>query len=204
MLVVAEEVEVFSAQQGVGWDCSASNGEGLSRVLATLMYPAQLDGFNSGSTWLDTPDRPNFVDVNDPTDRSYVSTGCSTLFLNWLRYELKHGWQDIVASGASTLAGTYNKLTGQNDGWTRFSTQLAARYPIGSPSGLVDDNPYSLDRHAGYMIQGWFDNHGNFEMVTLATSVAWRNTGATTTTPTCRGTGPMASGRPIRATTASP
>jgi hypothetical protein len=75
MLVVAEEVEVFSAQQGAGWDCGASNGEGLSRVLATLMYPAQLDGFNSGSTWLDTPDRPNFVDVNDPTDRSYVSTG---------------------------------------------------------------------------------------------------------------------------------
>jgi hypothetical protein len=166
MLVVAEEVEVFSAQQGAGWDCGASNGEGLSRVLATLMYPAQLDGFNSGSTWLDTPDRPNFVDVNDPTDRSYVSTGCSVLFLNWLRYELKYGWQDIVASAAPTLAGTYNKLTGQTDGWVRFSTQLAARYPLGTPSGLVDDNPFALDRHAGYMIQGRFGNHGNFEMVT--------------------------------------
>jgi hypothetical protein len=85
MLVVAEEVEVFSAQQGAGWNCGASNGEGLSRVLATLMYPAQLDGFNSAASWLDTPDRPDFVDVNDPTDRNYVSIGCSVLFLNWVR-----------------------------------------------------------------------------------------------------------------------
>ncbi len=45
MLVVAEEVEVFEAAQNQGWDCGASNGEGLSRVLATELYPAELDGF---------------------------------------------------------------------------------------------------------------------------------------------------------------
>ena len=50
MLVVAEEVEVFSAQQGAGWNCGASNGEGLCRVLATLMYPAQLDGFTCAAS----------------------------------------------------------------------------------------------------------------------------------------------------------
>ena len=166
MLVVAEEVEVFSAQQGAGWNCGASNGEGLSRVLATLMYPAQLDGFNSAASWLDTSDRPDFVDTNDPTDRNYVSIGCSVLFLNWLRYELKYGWEAIVGAGASTLSGTYTKLTGQSDGWTRFSTQLAARYPVGTPSGLADDNSFPLDRHAGFMVQGRFGNHGNFEMVT--------------------------------------
>src|SRR5579864_4743171 len=54
MLVVAEEVEVFSAAQGRGWDCGASNGEGLSRVLATQLYPAELDGFESATTWLNT------------------------------------------------------------------------------------------------------------------------------------------------------
>ena len=166
MLVVAEEVEVFSAQQGAGWDCGASNGEGLSRVLATLMYPAQLDGFSSAASWLDTPDRPNFVDVNDNSDRNYTSIGCSVLFLGWLRYELKYGWQAIVSAAASTLAGTYTNLSGQTDGWARFSTQLAARYPLGTPCGLVNDNPYPLDRHAGYMVQGRFGNHGNFEMVT--------------------------------------
>ena len=166
MLVVAEEVEVFSAQQGAGWNCGASNGEGLSRVLATLMYPAELDGFNSAASWLDTPDRPNFVDNNDPTDRNYVSIGCSVLFLNWLRYELKYSWRNIVSSADSTLAGTYTKLTGQTDGWARFSSQLAARFPIGTPCGLTDDNPYPLDRHAGFMLQGRFGDHGNFEMVT--------------------------------------
>jgi hypothetical protein len=37
MLVVAEEDEVFMANQNVGWDCGASNGEGLSRVLDPLL-----------------------------------------------------------------------------------------------------------------------------------------------------------------------
>src|SRR6266496_3144684 len=40
MLLLAEVVEVFSAEQGQGWNCGASNGEGLSRVLATELYPA--------------------------------------------------------------------------------------------------------------------------------------------------------------------
>ena len=38
-LVIAEEDEVFEANFGHGWDCGASNGEGLSRVLANTMYP---------------------------------------------------------------------------------------------------------------------------------------------------------------------
>jgi hypothetical protein len=166
MLVVAEEVEVFSALQGAGWDCGASNGEGLSRVLATLLYPAELDGFTSAASWLDTPDRPDFIDSNDPTDRNYVSIGCSVLFLNWLRQELTYGWQAIVAAAAPTLAQTYTNLTGQTDGFARFSTQLAARFPIGTPSGVTGDNPFPLDRHAGFLVQGRFGNHGNFEMVT--------------------------------------
>jgi hypothetical protein len=166
MLLVAEVVEVFSAEQGIGWDCGASNGEGLSRVLATEPYPAELNGFNSASTWLDTPGRPDFVDQTDPTDRNYISIGCSVLFLNWLRYELKYGWAQIVAAGAPTLAQTYTNLTGNIDGWVRFSTQLAARYPVGTPSGLSTDNPYPLDRHSGYLVQGLFGGHGNFEVVT--------------------------------------
>jgi hypothetical protein len=166
MLLVAEVVEVFSAEQGRGWDCGASNGEGLSRVLATEFYPAELDGFNSAASWLDTPGRPNFVDANDPTDRNYVSIGCSVLFLNWLRYELKYGWRQIVTAGGPTLARTYTNLTGQPDGWTRFSTQLAVRYPMGSPSGLTTDNAYPLDRHSGCLVQGLFGQHGNFELVT--------------------------------------
>jgi hypothetical protein len=166
MLLVAEVVEVFSAEQGLGWDCGASNGEGLSRVLATEFYPAQLDGFNSAASWLDTPGRPDIVDFTDPTDRNYVSIGCSVLFQNWLRYELKYGWQQIVGAAASTLAQTYTNLTGQSDGWARFLSQLAVCYPMGAASGLVTDNPYPLDRHSGYLVQGLFGSRGNFEMVT--------------------------------------
>jgi hypothetical protein len=144
MLVVAEEVEVFSAAQGAGWNCGASNGEGLSRVLATEMYPAELDGFTSAAVWLDTPGRPNFVDTNDPTDRNYVSIGCSVLFLNYLRYQLKFTWNEIVEAAASTLGQTYTKLTGATDGFAQFSALLQAHFPAGHPSGLTNDNPFPL------------------------------------------------------------
>jgi hypothetical protein len=145
MLVVAEEVEVFSALQGRGWDCGASNGEGLSRALAaTDLYPGSLDGFNSAATWLDTPGRPDYVNVNDPTDRSYVSTGCSVLFLNYLRYQLGHSWQAIVGAGGPTLAATYTSLTGSADGLTPFKALLQSRFPEGTPSGLTNDNPFPI------------------------------------------------------------
>jgi len=41
-LAVAEAVEVFEAIQNRGWNCGASNGEGLSRVLAQVLYPKRL------------------------------------------------------------------------------------------------------------------------------------------------------------------
>jgi hypothetical protein len=143
-LVVAEEVEVFSDTQGLGWDCGASNGEGLSRVLATDLYPAELDGYTTAAVWLDTPGRPDYVTVNDPTDRSAVSTGCSVLFLNYLQVQLDFTWTEIVAAGASTLNQTYQILTGQTDGLTPFKDLLQAFYPEGTPSGLTNDDPFPL------------------------------------------------------------
>ena len=142
MLNVAEEVEVFSADQARGWDCGASNGEGLSRVLATELYPGSLNGFTSAATWLDTPGRPDYVNVNDPTDRNYVSIGCSVLFLNYLRYQLGYRWGDIVQAGGSTLAQTYQTLTGSADGLTPFKALLQTHFPEGTPSGLTTDNPF--------------------------------------------------------------
>ncbi len=144
MLVVAEEVEVYSDAQGIGWDCGASNGEGLSRVLATLLYPAELDGYTTAAAWLDTPGRPDFISVNDPTDRNSVSTGCSVLFLNYLHYQLDFTWAEIVQAGAPTLAQTYTRLTGQPDGLTPFKALLQAFYPVGTPSGVTTDNVFPL------------------------------------------------------------
>ena len=146
MLVVAEEVEVFSAAQGEGWDCGASNGEGLSRVLATDAYPAELNGFTTAAQWLDSSDRPDWVNNNEPSDRDPVANGCSVLFLNYLRFQtgLTYGWDAVVQAAAPTLAQTYQNLTGKNDGFDQFSALLQANFPLGSPSGLTSDNPFPL------------------------------------------------------------
>ena len=178
-LVLAAEVdEVFMAAQAKGWNCGFSHGEGLSRVLATELYPNSLDGFASASTWLDGT-RPNWVDTTEQTDRDYNSIGCAVLFLNFLRYELSYSWNAIVAAAAPTLAGVYTNLTGLADGWARFSALMQAYYPQGTPSGVSNDNPFPLTRHSGSMIQSRFGNHGNFEVVVPSTAGGlvhfWRN-----------------------------
>jgi hypothetical protein len=143
MLTMAEVDEVFMASQG-RWNCGYSNGEGLSRVLTTQLYPGSLGGFASASTWLNTPGRPDYVDVTDPSDRNYVSLGCTTLFLNFLRHQLRFSWQQIVRAGAPTLAQTYTNLTGRTDGLTRFKNLLQAYYPEGTPVSLAGDNVFPL------------------------------------------------------------
>jgi len=142
MLNVAEEVECFSASQNRGWNCGASNGEGLSRVLATELYPAQLDGFASGAVWLNTPGRPDWVNNNDATDRNYISIGCSTLFLNYLHYQLGYAWDTIIAAGGPTLGHTYQVLTGRTDGFAQFKALLQQHFPEGTPAHLPNDNPF--------------------------------------------------------------
>ena len=144
MLVVAEEVEVFEAAQNRGWDCGASDGEGLSRVLATEIYPAELDGFATASAWLDSSDRPDRVSRTDLTDQNAVSTGCAVLFLNYLRYQLNFSWPQIVAAAGSTLEQTYEALTGKTGGFDPFKALLDQRFPQGQPSGLTTDNPFPI------------------------------------------------------------
>jgi hypothetical protein len=144
MLVVAELVEVFAASQGAAWNCQASTGEGLSRVLAVDMYPAGLGGYASAHKWLDYPGRPDFVTVTESTDQNEVSNGCSVLFLNYMHHELQHGWSNIVQAGEATLAETYRKLTGQADALTPFKSLLQTKYPEGTPCGLTTDNPFPI------------------------------------------------------------
>jgi hypothetical protein len=143
MLVVAEEVEVFEADLANGWDCGATNGEGLSRVLATEMYPHELNGFATAAAWLDS-DRPDYVSTNLSDDTDSLSNGCAVLFLNYLHYQLHYSWPDIVQSGGATLAETYQRLTGETDAFESFSALLAEHYTPGQPSGVVGDNVFPL------------------------------------------------------------
>jgi hypothetical protein len=169
-LVIAEEDEVFEAAYGHGWDCGASNGEGLSRVLANAMYPgAEPANFVSAPVWLDGA-RPDFVTVTDPTDRNYTSIGCSVLFLNWLRYQLHFSWAEIIAAGAATLAQTYTNLTGRADALSRFKALLQAHFPQGSPSGLTTDNPYPLLSPSSHW-SGW-DSRGGL-LTSPPSVVSW-------------------------------
>lgn len=142
-LNVAEFVEVFQAVQAKGWDCGKSNGEGLSRVLATNAYPAELDGFATAKTWLDSR-RPNYVDKNLSSDTNPLGNGCSVLFLNWMRFQLKYSWQQIVGAAAPTLGLTYTHLSGKKDGFKQFKALINAHFPPGHPANLTTDNPFPL------------------------------------------------------------
>jgi hypothetical protein len=144
-LLVAEADEVFMANYGRGWDCGASPGEGLSRVLANDIYKGvEPRGFISSNVWLNLNPRPNFVDQTDATDTNYNSIGCSVLFLNWLRFQLNHSWAQIVAGGGATLAQTYKTLTGKTTAWVDFETFINAHFPVGKTYNLTTDNPFPL------------------------------------------------------------
>jgi hypothetical protein len=145
-LAAAEMVEVCEAIQGGGWDCGTTNGEGLSRVLATSIndkYKGLMDDqFAVAHTWLDSF-RPDYVNVNLQSDTQPLSNGCAVLFLNYLHYKLGYSWASICQSPALNLAGTYQRLTGDNnDPFPQFRSLLDSMYPPGQPCNLKTDNPW--------------------------------------------------------------
>jgi hypothetical protein len=143
-LVLAEVVEVFSAAASqLAWDCGASNGEGLSRVLAAARYPDELDGYATGPTWL-TSARSDFVATTDPTDTNPLANGCAVLFLNFLHSQLGFGWDKIIAAGVGSLALTYNLLTSDSatNAFPVFLDKINAKFPPGDAGGLTTDNPF--------------------------------------------------------------
>jgi hypothetical protein len=142
--LVAEVIELFSAAQAGGWDCEASHGEGLSRVLATELYPTELGIFCTAPKWLNARGRPDYVNMSDPTDRRAISLGCAVLFLNYLHYQLNFAWNEIVQAGARTLGRVYSNLKGSSDGFQQFKALLQAHYPEGTLVSLTTDNPFPL------------------------------------------------------------
>jgi hypothetical protein len=138
----AEVAEVLMAAQAKGWNCGASAGEGLSRVLATELHPASLGQFETASIWLNSA-RPDWVTQTEPTDRDKVSIGCATLFINYLLHQHGFGLAEIVQTGGTTLQQTYERLTGSPDAFGPFATLLEAGFPPGDTVDLPGDNPFS-------------------------------------------------------------
>ena len=157
--LVAEIVEVFEDAYGHGWDCGASNGEGLSRVLSEALHPAEVDRggltYSTGFDWLNDI-RLDYVDQTDESDQHFVSIGCATLFLNWLRFQHGHKWEQIIQSGdfswqgdavpvpVGTLGATFKNLTKRADGYIQFLTFMNKHFPITKevPSGIASDTPF--------------------------------------------------------------
>ena len=139
----AEVDEVLMAVQAKGWNCGFSNGEGLSRVLATELHPASLGRFATASVWLNSA-RQDFVTQTEFTDRDHVSIGCATLFINYLRHQLHFTLPQIVQAGGATLQQTYETLTGSSDAFGSFAALLDSFFPPGVTVNLPNDNPFPI------------------------------------------------------------
>ncbi len=139
MLVVAEVVEDFEFWQGIGWDMLHTNGEGLSRLLASALYPnvglpsraALANGYIQAGM-------PDCISDNSGADTDPVSNGGAVLFLNWLTTGIGYGYDQVVQHGGATLAETYTNLQARNDAYDRFVANLRAL----SPGDLTTDNPF--------------------------------------------------------------
>jgi hypothetical protein len=151
-LMVAELAEIFMALQGNGWDPGWSAGEGLSRVSAQLLYPPVAWTFAVGSEWYNPNTYNNLVDWVDNvehTDQDGASYGCSSLFLNYLAYQLNYTWPAIIAAGTSTdttLASKADAL-GVTNPYPAFLGLVEQYFPHGNLTVL---NP------AGYPIDDVF------------------------------------------------
>lgn len=145
-LLFAEVAEVLMHTQKKGWDCGASNGEALSRVLAADLClgsrPLPL-GFVTAPTWLKNRAQ-NWVDNKEYTDQDPIANGCGVLFLNWLRFAQGHPWNQIIDAAADTLAKTYTNLTGSNQAWVTFRTVIDGMFPPNQPVTLTTDNPFKV------------------------------------------------------------
>ena len=179
MLVVAESDEVFMANQSAGWDCGASAGEGLSRVLSTHLYPREQSGFVTGPSWL-TSDRHDWVSDSEGTDQNFVSIGAATLFLHYLKFQLGYSYQQITQAGGSTVASTYHGLTGRSDAFAPFRALLDRRFAAATSTPLATDNPFPIDRDLLFYDPGagtgeFYSSDIDGEISLLASDTGWRS-----------------------------
>lgn len=138
---VAEMAECFSAMAPnmTAWNCGASMGEGLSRVLAEAIYPATLNDFETVSSWLNSP-RNDWITQTDQTDQSAESTGCSVLFLWWLHSVKKVAWWKICQAPGQTLSDAYKKITGKSTALQEFMEAVNQKWSPGSLVVATKDN----------------------------------------------------------------
>ena len=145
--MVAELVEVFEAAIGNGWQCGQTNGEALSRVLATERNGnlTQLQ-VQTGQAWWSNGAQ-DFVTSNNATDQDENSNGCGPLFLYYLHSQLGFDWRTITTTGGATLGETYQKLTGKSpsQGFQDFLDRLSTLNSGGTLQLPASGNPFPIN-----------------------------------------------------------
>ncbi|MGI0072936.1 MAG: hypothetical protein ACREA3_03880 [Nitrosotalea sp.] len=153
-LLVAEMTETFMRIQNRGWfgqGTEGSQGEGLSRFLAAQFLSTNGLGnppaaFSNSNSWLSSSRADNVNNINPTDDGPDAITGCSLLFIYYLFTQLGFSINNIVAAGASNLAGVYKNLTGDaSDPFPFFKQLLDTAFPGTSTiTGPNLDNPFPL------------------------------------------------------------
>lgn len=125
-LYVAELSECFMGNQGRGWGCGYSNGEGLSRFCAEVDTPAgSFPAWGiTGPSWV-SAGYPDWVTKTEHTDRDYASTGCAVLYLYWM-LSLGHTKDQIIKAGGATLADNYKALTAKATAYPDLKSAVEA------------------------------------------------------------------------------
>ncbi|MBV8890154.1 MAG: hypothetical protein JO267_06845 [Alphaproteobacteria bacterium] len=199
-LLVAEMTEMFMASKDNGWFVSSglfdsgdegSKGEGLSRFLAVQFLLATglgtLPPSNARATqlWLNGG-RPDAVSSAPDDHELNVTTGCTTAFIWYLSAQLGYGINAIINSGADTLAGVYQKLTGRPDAWTAFSTLVNTYYPPGSAYNPLGDNIFPVPNLSQFFAPNQITTgHGGMTLILIdRPALAEANIQLTTDDPT--------------------
>ena len=167
MLLVSEADEVFEADLGNGWDCGASHGEGLSRVLAAHRYPQSMTyegySFRTGGWWIWSPHpRHNWVDENDGTDQNFTSTGCATLFIHYLKFQLRYALEEITQASGQTLGEKFQALTGRTDAYLPFEKAIERRFDRSLKEPFDSDNAFPIYRDLLFYSDDGGDGVGEF------------------------------------------
>jgi hypothetical protein len=152
VLLVAELSEVFMDKKWGGsiFNRRKSDGESLSQFCAVQLHQAgyYLAYRSFADDWLKLNPRPDWVTNVEATDGNPVSYGCSLMFLYYLKDQLGFTPKMIIQAGGSSLAVTYQNLTGDpSNPFDFFAYLVNSIFPVGHaiPVGrLAENDPFPL------------------------------------------------------------